>query len=73
MSHLIVSSSDSLFVKKRELAARFGVSARTVDNWVARRLIPFLSVTPRLNLFNPDDVKKALAARFEVKPEEVRR
>ncbi len=53
-------------VKKRELAAMIGVSARTVDNWVAQRLVPHLAITSRLHLFDPAAVKKALSARFGV-------
>jgi hypothetical protein len=43
-----------------------GVSARTVDNWVALRLIPHLAINPRLHLFDPAAVKKALAERFGI-------
>ena len=53
-------------VKKKTLAATLGVSVRTVDNWVAQRLIPYLAPSPRLHLFDPEAVKTALAARFGV-------
>jgi hypothetical protein len=53
-------------VKKKVLAATLGVSVRTVDNWVAQRLIPYLAPSPRLHLFDPEAVKSALAARFGV-------
>ena len=55
-------------VKKKALAATLGVSVRTVDNWVAQRLIPYLAPSPRLHLFDPETVKIALAARFGVQP-----
>ena len=53
-------------VKKKALAVMLAVSVRTIDNWVAQRLIPFLAPSPRLHLFDPDGVKRALATRFEV-------
>ena len=53
-------------VKKGELAKLFSVSPRTVDNWVAQRLIPYLAPSPRMHLFDVGAVRKALAAKFEV-------
>ena len=61
----IIHSSNPL-VKKKILAATLGVSVRTVDNWVAQRLIPYLAPSPRLHLFDPEAVRIALAARFGV-------
>jgi len=55
-------------VKKKALAATLGVSVRTVDDWVAKRLIPFLAVSPRLHLFDPSAVRKTLDHRFGVEP-----
>lgn len=60
------AESDTKLVKKRELAAILGVSARTVDSWVAKRIIPHLAITPRLHLFDPAAVRTALQNRFEV-------
>lgn len=54
------------FLKKRPLAAHLGVSVRTIDNWIAQRIIPYLATSPRLHLFDLDAVKKALADRFGV-------
>ena len=53
-------------VKKKILAATLGVSVRTVDNWVAQRLIPYLAPSPRLHLFDPEAVRCALTTRFGV-------
>ena len=53
-------------LKKKSLAAQLGVSVRTIDNWVAQRIIPYLAPSPRLHLFDPDAVKRALAARFGI-------
>lgn len=61
------ASAETLFVKKAELARALGVSARTVDNWVARRTIPYIAVSPRMHLFDLEDVRAALRNRFEVR------
>lgn len=58
--------TDTLFVKKAELARAFGVSARTVDNWVARRAIPYIAVSPRMHLFDLEEVRAALREKFGV-------
>ena len=53
-------------IKKTELAKMLGVSNRTVDNWVARRIIPYLAISARLHLFDPVAVRNALAGKFGV-------
>ena len=60
------TTAETNLIKKTELAKMLGVSVRTVDNWVARRIIPYLAITPRLHLFDPVAVRRALAARFAV-------
>jgi hypothetical protein len=54
------------FLSKRELAQAVGVSPRTIDNWMARKQIPFIRISARLIKFNLGRVKAALA-RYEVK------
>ncbi len=54
-------------LKKKQLATVLGISPRTVDDLVAKRAIPYLAISPRLHLFDPDAVKFALAKRFEVR------
>lgn len=64
----------SHLVRKRQLAALMSVSPRTIDGWVAKRMIPFIEPNPRLHLFDPAAVKSALMAQFAVPakmPEEV--
>ena len=63
-----MTPSTQPLVKKKALAATLGVSVRTVDNWVAQRLIPYLATSPRLHLFDPEAVRSALVARFGVQP-----
>ena len=53
-------------VSKQELAIAFGVSPRTIDNWMAQRRIPFIRISPRLIRFDLNRVKAALA-RYEIK------
>ncbi len=64
------TSKDSLFGvsrigNKRSVATAYGVSLRTVDNWVARKIIPSLKISPRLLRFDLDAVRVALA-QYEV-------
>lgn len=59
------------FLKKKPLAALLGVSSRTIDNWVAQRMIPYLATSPRMHLFDVEAVKEALQKRFGVEPREM--
>ena len=63
-------SPEPVFVKKTEAAKALGVSTRTLDNWVARRIIPYVAVSPRMHLFDLEAVKAALQERFEVRAAE---
>jgi len=58
------------FVRKAELARVLGVSVRTVDEWLARRLIPYVAVSSRLHLFNVQEVEEALRKQFGVEAAE---
>ena len=49
---MTTASTETPFVKKTELAQALGVSPRTVDNWVAQRMIPYVAVSPRMHLFD---------------------
>lgn len=53
-------------VKKKELVKRLSVSPRTIDNWVAKRVIPYIQVTPRLYLFHFDEVLAAIRKHYQV-------
>ena len=57
-------------LKKKPLAALLGFSSRTIDNWVAQRIIPYLATSPRMHLFDVDAVRAALHARFGVEARE---
>ena len=56
----------SQLVRKRQLATLLTVSPRTIDGWVAKRMIPFMGPNPRLHLFDPVAVKSALLAQFSI-------
>ena len=41
------------------------ISRRTLSDWQARRIIPFIKVSPKCVLFRKSDIDRALS-RFEV-------
>lgn len=53
--------------KKREAARILSISPRTLDDWVAKGLVPYLAVSPRLHLFDIAEVRAALAQKFGIK------
>ena len=55
-------------IKKKELAKRLSVSPRTVDGWVAKRVIPYIQITSRFYLFEFDAVLAALKKLYQVEP-----
>ena len=62
-------SVEPIFVKKPEAAKALGVSPRTLDNWVARRIIPYVAIvrdTPG-DLLDDLDLQRLLA-REDVLP-----
>lgn len=55
-------------IKKKELARRLSVSTATIDNWVSKRLIPYIQVTSRFYLYEFDAVLEALKKHYQVEP-----
>jgi hypothetical protein len=53
-------------VRRKAVQRRYGVSARTLDNWMKERRIPFYKVRGML-FFNIEKCDAALE-RFEIKP-----
>lgn len=49
------------YVPRHELAAEFDVSERTIDRWVAVRLLPAPLILGRKRLFHVPTVKQHLA------------
>ena len=54
------------FIKKKELAKRLSVSPRTIDEWTRKKMIPHLTITARLYLYNFDEVLEVLRKRYQV-------
>lgn len=54
------------YVRKAELAKILSVSPRTIDTWIAARIIPVIAPSRKLRLFDVEAVKAALKERFEV-------
>ena len=53
------------YLDRRAIAALFGISPRTVDVWMHKRLIPFLKIGKTVR-FDPADVREHLATRCRV-------
>lgn len=54
------------YVRKAQLAKILSVSPRTIDTWIARRMIPVIAPSPKLRLFDVEAVKAALEEQFLV-------
>ena len=52
-------------VRKNEMASIMGVSVRTIENWMARRIIPYHKIN-KVVTFDPLKVKEAISSRFTV-------
>lgn len=48
-----------MFLKKKEVAERFGISVSSVNNYM-RQGIPYYKIGSKLVRFNPEDVEKWL-------------
>lgn len=60
------STTEPTLIKKKELATRLSVSPRTIDGWVARRVIPCIKISPRFNLYEFEAVLAALKKNYQV-------
>jgi hypothetical protein len=65
--NLQVYSTERMLLTKRELANRYGVVTRTIDNWMTQKRIPFLKLSAELVRFDPVACDNALK-RFQVGP-----
>ena len=57
-----VTHQTSPWIRKAPLAKRCKVSTRTIDNWMAQSLIPFIKTSSRCVIFNIEHVDAALRA-----------
>jgi len=60
------TNQEPQLLKKRDAARLLSISPRTLDAWVARGIVPYLAISPRLHLFNIEQVRAALAEKFGV-------
>ena len=51
-----------MFLKKKEVAERFGISVSSVNNYM-RQGMPYYKIGSKLVRFNPEDVEKWLRER----------
>lgn len=61
-----MNNIEPTLIKKKELANRLSVSPRTIDNWVAKRIIPFIRVGPRFYLYDFEGVLAAIRKHYEI-------
>lgn len=61
-----MNNIEPTLIKKKELAKRLSVSPRTIDNWVAKRVIPFIRVGPRFYLYDFEAVLAAIRKHYEI-------
>lgn len=55
-------------IKKAQLASRLSVSPRTIDNWIANRIIPYIQISPGFNRFDYDAVIAVLREKYGINP-----
>ena len=63
---MTAEDTEPIYVRKPKLAKILSVSPRTIDTWIAKRMIPVIATSPRLHLFDVEAVKEALEERFGV-------
>ena len=61
-----MNTPEPTLVKKKELVKRLSVSTRTIDNWVGKRLIPYIQITHRFYLYEFDAVLAAIKKHYQV-------
>lgn len=62
------SQEEPGLIKKSQLAMRLSVSSRTIDNWVANRIIPYIQISRGFNRFDYDAVITALRKKYGIDP-----
>ena len=61
-----MNRDEPVLIKKRELARRLSVSPRTIEGWTRKRVIPYIAVSSRLNLFDFEDVLACLQRHYRI-------
>lgn len=53
------------FVRKSEIAEIMGVSVRTIESWMSKRIIPYHKIDTIVS-FDPEAVKEAIGGKYTV-------
>jgi DNA-binding transcriptional MerR regulator len=61
-----MNTIEPTLIQKKELAKRLSISPRTIDGWVAKRVIPCIKVSSRCNLYEIEAVLAALKKLYQV-------
>jgi hypothetical protein len=61
-----MNTIEPALIQKKELAKRLSVSPRTIDGWVAKRVIPCIKVSSRFNLYDLEAVLTVLKKSYQV-------
>ena len=62
---MMKSTEDNGFVRKNEMAKIMGVSVRTIESWMSRRIIPYNKID-KLVSFDPEAAKEAIRSKYTV-------
>ena len=62
-------SPERKLLTKPEIARRYGVVSRTIDNWMSLGRVPYLAIGKKCVRFNPADCDRALE-KFKIKAKE---
>ncbi|MDA7667763.1 helix-turn-helix domain-containing protein, partial [bacterium] len=57
--------TNPIYVRKSAMAKALGVSQRTLENWMATRIVPYQKIG-KVVCFDPDAVKSTIAERYTV-------
>lgn len=63
-----IGPEESGLMKKVQLAERLSVSPRTIDKWVANRIIPYIQFSPGFNRFEYDAVIAVFRQKYGINP-----
>jgi len=61
-----IEQPSGIKLNKHELARRYGVSVRSITNWMSNGLIPYLKISERMIRFDPFECDSALARNHRI-------
>lgn len=62
----IPQTEQGRLITRRQIAARYSVSERTIQNWMRGKMIPWIQVSGRLIRFSPSETDAALTRNHRV-------